>query len=59
MLASDYFMRDKDAHPTASIAARFSAAYYTDRRGTSYKTIQLSYPRAIMGIQQKILFMMV
>ena len=39
MLESDYFMRDKATHPTASIAAQFSEAYYIDRRGVSYQTI--------------------
>ena len=43
MLESDYFMRDKATHPTASIAAQFSEAYYIDRRGVSYQTIVLTY----------------
>ena len=43
MLESDYFMRDKATYPTASIAARFSEAYYIDRRGASYQTIALTY----------------
>lgn len=43
MLESDYFMRDKSTYPTASIIARFSDAYYIDRRGTSYNTIALTY----------------
>lgn len=42
MLESDYFMRDKNTYPTASITAQFSDPYYSDRRGT-YKTIVLTY----------------
>lgn len=43
MLESDYYMRDKTTYPTASIIARFSDAYYIDRRGTSYNTVALTY----------------
>lgn len=43
MIESDYFMRDKDSYPTASIAARFSDAYYIDNRGKSYEKIYLTY----------------
>ena len=43
MLESDYFMRDKNTYPMASITARCSDAYYVDRRGTPYQTIALTY----------------
>lgn len=43
MLESDYFMRDKEANPTATITARFSDAYYTDKKLNSYRTISLTY----------------
>lgn len=43
MLESDYFMRDKSTYPTATITARFSDAYYTDKLGRAYKTIALTY----------------
>lgn len=43
MLESDYFKRDKTTYPTASITARFSAPYYTDRYGNTYNTIALTY----------------
>ena len=43
MLESDYYMRDRESYPTATIFAQFSDAYYTDRRGVPYKTIALTY----------------
>lgn len=43
MLESDYYMRDKNTYPTASIIGSFSDAYYIDRRGTPYQTIELTY----------------
>lgn len=43
MLDSDYYMRDKQQNPTASIAARFSEPYYYGRNGTPYQTIVVTY----------------
>lgn len=43
MLESDYYMRDRESYPTATIFAQFSDAYYTDRRGVPYRTIALTY----------------
>lgn len=43
MLESDYYMRDKNTYPTATIMARFSDAYYIDKRGNSYKTVAVTY----------------
>lgn len=43
MLESDYYMRDKNTYPTATIMARFSDAYYIDKRGNTYKTVAVTY----------------
>lgn len=43
MLESDYYMRDNDAFPTSQIVARFSDAYYTDKYGSSYNTVAVTY----------------
>ena len=42
MLESDYYMRDKNTYPTATIAARFSDSYYSDRWGNSYNTVAVT-----------------
>lgn len=43
MLESDYYMRDKNTYPTATIVARFSDSYYSDRWGNSYNTVAVTY----------------
>ena len=43
MLESDYYMRDKKAYPSSTIAARFSEPYYYDNRGTPYQVIAVTY----------------
>lgn len=43
MLESDFFMRDKTAHPTTSIIARFSEPYHRDRQGNTHNVVGVSY----------------
>ena len=43
MLDSDYYMRDKDAHPTSVISATFSEPYYYDRNGRPFYTVAVTY----------------
>lgn len=43
MLDSDYYMRDKDAHPTSVISANFSEPYYYDRNGRPFYTVAVTY----------------